>query len=64
LESKKVSVNYLHALALNDGLDDFFSIISSWMYSTVGQANRKAGSLNTFTIFRMIYYVYFFFNTY
>jgi hypothetical protein len=29
LESKKVSVNYLHALALNDGLDDFFSIISS-----------------------------------
>jgi SMC interacting uncharacterized protein involved in chromosome segregation len=36
LESKKVSVNYLHAPALGD----------------------------FFTIFKMIYYVYFFFNTY
>jgi len=48
LKSKKVHVDILRSLAFQCWVRCFcFSIVSSCMYSTIGEAQNKAGSLNT-----------------
>ena len=57
LKSNKVLIDHLCSVL---GEMFFSSIISSSLYITIGEAKSKAGSLsNTFTIFKVIYCLFF-----